>query len=120
MVDEQVLEELRASVGDDTSFVRDLIEAYLTDSAEQVVAIEAALAADDADALVRPAHTLKSSSATVGAVELSALARTLEKAGRSGTLGDAESAAAAQRLRDTSDATMAGLRAWMTGATADD
>jgi HPt (histidine-containing phosphotransfer) domain-containing protein len=120
MVDEQVLEELRASVGDDTSFLRDLIEAYLTDSAEQLAAIEAAVAADDAEALVRPAHTLKSSSATVGAMELSALARTLEMAGRDGTLGDAESAAAAQRLRSTSDTTVAGLRAWMSEAAADD
>ncbi|MGH2401139.1 MAG: Hpt domain-containing protein [Candidatus Limnocylindria bacterium] len=116
MVDEKVLEELRASVGGDTAFVRDLIEAYLADSAGQLEAIEAALAADDAEALVRPAHTLKSSSATVGAMDLSALARTLEMAGRAGSLGDAEARGAVERLRAAAEGTMAELRAWIAGA----
>ena len=116
MVDEKVLEELRASVGGDTAFVRDLIEAYLADSAGQLAAIEAALAADDAEALVRPAHTLKSSSATVGAMDLSALARTLEMAGRAGALDDPETRAAAERLAGASEATMSALRTWIAGA----
>ena len=71
-------------------FVRELVDAYVSDSAEQVAGIEAALAAGDADALVRPAHTLKSSSATLGAMELSATARTLEMAARAGDLSDAD------------------------------
>ena len=116
MVDDKVLEELRASVGGDTGFVRDLIEAYLTDSAAQLDAIEAALGDGDAEALVRPAHTLKSSSATLGAMELSTLARTLEMAGRSGSLGDAETTGAAEALRGTADAAATGLRAWIAGA----
>jgi HPt (histidine-containing phosphotransfer) domain-containing protein len=116
MVNEKVLEELRASVGGDTAFVNDLIEAYLADSAGQLERIDAALAADDAKALVRPAHTLKSSSATVGAMDLSSLARTLEMAGRSGSLDDAETRAAGERLRGASDATMTALRNWMAGA----
>jgi HPt (histidine-containing phosphotransfer) domain-containing protein len=115
VVDEKVLEELRASVGGDTGFVRDLIDAYVTDSAGQLEAIEEALAADDAEALVRPAHTLKSSSATVGAMDLSSLARTLEMAGRSGSLGDTETRAAAEGLRDASDATVTALRTWVAG-----
>ena len=116
MVDEHVLEELHASVERDTGFVRDLIEAYLVDSAEQLEAIEAALGAEDAEALVRPAHTLKSSSATVGAMEVSALARTLEMAGRSGSLGDGEARRAAEALRSATDATATALRAWIAGA----
>ncbi len=116
MVDEKVLQELQASVGGDRGFVRDLIDAYVTDSAGQLEAIEAALAAGDAEALVRPAHTLKSSSATVGAMDLSSLARTLEMAGRFGTLGDAETRAAAEQLRGAADATMTGLRTWIDGA----
>ena len=115
MVDEKVLEELQASVGGDRGFVRDLIDAYVADSAGQLEAIEAALAAGDAEALVRPAHTLKSSSATVGAMDLSSLARTLEMAGRSGTLGDAETRAAAGGLRDASDAAVRALRTWVAG-----
>lgn len=116
MVDEHVLEELHASVEGDTGFVRDLIEAYLVDSAEQLEAIESALGAEDAEALVRPAHTLKSSSATVGAMEVSALARTLEMAGRSGSLGDGEARRAAEALRGATDATATALRAWVAGA----
>ena len=116
MVDDKVLEELRASVGGDTGFVRDLIEAYLADSAGQLDAIETALKEGDAEALVRPAHTLKSSSATLGAMELSALARTLEMAGRSGSLGDAETTGAAEALRGTAEAAANELREWMAGA----
>ncbi len=116
MVDEKVLDELRASVGDDDDFVRDLIEAFLSDSGAQLDAIEAALKAGDAEALVRPAHTLKSSSATVGAMELSAAARTLEMAGRSGSLSDEATRAAGATVRGVADTTMASLRAWMARA----
>jgi HPt (histidine-containing phosphotransfer) domain-containing protein len=116
MVDEHVLEELHASVEGDTGFVRDLIEAYLVDSEEQLEAIEAALGVEDAEALVRPAHTLKSSSATVGAMDVSALARTLEMAGRSGSVGDDETRRAAEVLRGATEATATALRAWIAGA----
>jgi HPt (histidine-containing phosphotransfer) domain-containing protein len=70
VLDEGVLVELAESVGGDRGFVVELIEAFLSDGAQQVTAIDAAHAADDAEALVRPAHTLKSSSATVGAMRL--------------------------------------------------
>jgi two-component system, sensor histidine kinase and response regulator len=86
IVDERVLAELMASTGDDIAFVRELVETYLADTPTQLEAMTAAVDADDADALVRPAHTLKSSSATVGAMRLSAVARELEMAGRSGGL----------------------------------
>ena len=46
--------------------------------------ILAAAAAGEAAALVRPAHTLKSSSASLGAMRLSAIARAIEEAGRTG------------------------------------
>jgi HPt (histidine-containing phosphotransfer) domain-containing protein len=116
VVDERVLTELRASVRGDTAFVRELVEAYLADSAELIEAIEAALANADADALVKPAHTLKSSSATLGAMSLSATARALEMAARSGTLDDEETGSAAERIRPEWEAAVAALRTWMDGA----
>ncbi len=72
-------------------------------------ALDAAIAAGDVAALGRPAHTRKSSSASVGAMRLAALARTIEETGRSGNLdGQAERVA---EVRATWDATLAALRA---------
>lgn len=86
ILDEGVLTELTESTGGDIVFVRELIETYLADTPVQLDAMTAAVEADDAEALVRPAHTLKSSSATVGAMRLSSVARELEMAGRTGSL----------------------------------
>lgn len=52
-------------------------------------AIERAVAAGDAEALVLPAHSLKSSSANVGAMDVSALAKRLEFMGRENSMGEA-------------------------------
>jgi HPt (histidine-containing phosphotransfer) domain-containing protein len=92
IVDEAVLNEVMAATGSDAEFVQELIETYLADTPAQLEAMTAAVEADDATALVRPAHTLKSSSATVGAMRLSSVARELEMAGRSGTLEPATGA----------------------------
>jgi HPt (histidine-containing phosphotransfer) domain-containing protein len=54
-----------------------------------------AAAAGDAAAMVRPAHSLKSTSANVGAVALAELCRSLEADGRSGTIVDAAGRVAA-------------------------
>lgn len=112
VLNERVLDELRASVEGDRGFVVDLIEAYLVDGEIHVADAEAAIAAGDLDALVRPAHTLKSSSATVGAEHLVTLARALELAGRNAASAEA-GASHATALRaawtDTADA----LRAWI-------
>lgn len=116
VIDDGVLAELRASVENDMAFVRELVDAYIVDSAGCVDAIEAAVAADDAAALVRPAHTLKSSSATVGALPLSATARTLEAAARAGTLDDDGTQAAAARIRGEWGASSTALRAWLADA----
>jgi HPt (histidine-containing phosphotransfer) domain-containing protein len=112
VLDEAVLGELSASVQGDRAFVVELINAYLADGPAQVDAIEAAVAADDAGALVRPAHTLKSSSATVGAQRLAAASRELEMAGRSGSLLATSSATVAS-LRAEWEAAVAALREWI-------
>jgi HPt (histidine-containing phosphotransfer) domain-containing protein len=114
ILDQSVLADLGASVNDDRAFVVELIEAFLSDGAQQVTAIDAAHAADDAEALVRPAHTLKSSSATVGAMRLSATARDLEMRGRSGALAD-DTAARVERLHADWNASSEALRSWVSG-----
>ena len=111
VLDATVLSELSGSVGGDREFVVELIRTFLSDGAEQVEAIDAAVAAGDDRALVRPAHTLKSSSATLGASRVSATARTLEMAGRSGSLG-ASVAEDVESLHAEWEAAASALLAW--------
>ena len=111
VLDHAVIAELSASVEEDRSFVVELINAYLVDGPAQVDAIEAAVEADDAAALVRPAHTLKSSSATVGALRLAAASRDLEMAARSGSV--VRTSPAAVGLRAEWEAAAAALAGWV-------
>jgi HPt (histidine-containing phosphotransfer) domain-containing protein len=84
VLDRAVVNELRDSVGGDEAFVRELVDAYLAESPGYLNALEMAAAAGDAAAVVRPAHTLKSSSAAVGAMRLAALSKQVEFAAREG------------------------------------
>jgi HPt (histidine-containing phosphotransfer) domain-containing protein len=110
-LDPAVLAALRDSVGGDDAFVADLVETYLGDGATQVAAIERAVGLGDAGELVRPAHTLKSASLTVGAMRLGELSRALEQRGRSGELDGAAVDAAEARVEW--DAVVAALRGWL-------
>lgn len=83
VLDLAVLGELRASVGDD-EFVRELVRTYVEEALPALVSMADAANAGNAEGLVRPAHTLKSTSAIVGALRLSAICRKLEGAGRNG------------------------------------
>ncbi|HET7520217.1 MAG TPA: Hpt domain-containing protein [Candidatus Limnocylindria bacterium] len=106
-----VLAELLESTGDDVEFVRELLDTYLAETPEHMAAIRQAIEADDAAALVRPAHTLKSSSATLGAMRMSAIGRELEMAGRSGSL-EAEAHGMLPDAEATWDLTVAAVRGW--------
>jgi HPt (histidine-containing phosphotransfer) domain-containing protein len=112
VLDEEVLGELLSSTDGDVDFVRELVEIYLADVPVQITGIADALEADDAAALVRPAHTLKSASATVGAMRLSAVARELEMAGRSGSL-DAGARSGLADARSEVDAVRAAMAGWL-------
>jgi HPt (histidine-containing phosphotransfer) domain-containing protein len=114
VLDATVLDELAASVGGDRTFVVELIQAYLADGAVQVETIVAAVAAGTPDAIVRPAHTLKSSSATLGAARLAARSRTLEQAGRTATLERDANGMGVAALRADWEAAAAALRDWVT------
>ena len=97
-IDRPTYDALLKMTGDDHAFVDDLIDTYLADAVDQLAALDAAIEAADATALTRPAHSLKSSSLNVGALELGRLGRELEEQGRAGQLdGAAERVAAAHR-----------------------
>ena len=94
-LDAATLEALIEAVGGDRSFLAELIDAYLSDAADMVAGLEAAAASASVEDLVRPAHTLKSNSANLGALRLAALCRSLEADARAGAVADPTSRVAA-------------------------
>ena len=73
------------------SELADIVDTYLRDTAMQIAAMSAALAQGDLEGLRRCAHSLKSSSASVGAVAVQSASQALEAHGRiSAGLGEAE------------------------------
>ncbi len=79
ILDRVVLEELYEIMDED--FVA-ILESYLANAPRLMNGIKTAIQSGDLEALVTSAHPLKSSSANVGAVQLSVLARELELKGR--------------------------------------
>ena len=87
-LDPSAMARLLEITGDDVAFVDELVDTFLDDATTQVDALRAAAAADDAEAAVRPAHSLKSSSTNVGATRLADLTRAIEADGRAGHVPD--------------------------------
>ena len=69
----------------DEAFLAELIDAYLDDTPNRLRRMCAAIEIGDTAVCGQEAHTLKSSSANLGAVELSNLARHIETAARGAT-----------------------------------
>jgi two-component system sensor histidine kinase/response regulator len=88
-LDAEAFQHLLDITGGDLAFVDELIDTYLDDATVQLHAMREAAAAGDGEAMIRPAHSLKSSSANVGAVAVQEACRSLEADGRSGTIPDA-------------------------------
>lgn len=80
VIDEAVMQELLTTLGGDTASLAELVDSFLEDTAE-LVAEAQATAETDPDAFRRAVHSLKTTSATFGAMELSDLCRTLEHDG---------------------------------------
>lgn len=89
-------------------FALEMLAMFETTSAGALAAIDAALAAGDRATLLRNVHSLKSASAQIGALALSALAGHCEQLLRSGGDAAAEWSAA---LRQSHDRALVSLRA---------
>jgi len=87
MIDRGVLDNLREVVEDEFGKI---LQGFIDHVPVLQGELDEGLASGDVARLVRPAHSLKSSSANVGAMRLSGLARTVEHASRE---GDMETAA---------------------------
>jgi len=83
LLDTDILDDLHAMLGDE---VDRLIDVFLDDTPRLVQALENAAAGPDYDALRDAAHSLKSSSANLGAMSLSAAAKRVELAAREKSL----------------------------------
>jgi HPt (histidine-containing phosphotransfer) domain-containing protein len=85
VIDLKTFNLLKESMGEE--IVPALVTTFLRDAAAQIAQMREAVAASDADSFRRAAHSLKSSAATMGASDLSALARELEVMGQNKDLG---------------------------------
>jgi len=83
VIDHEVLDELRAVLGGE---VDRLIDVFLDDTPQLIIKLEAAAFGPDFDALREAAHSLKSSSANLGAMALSGAAKRVELGARLKTL----------------------------------
>ena len=97
MIDETVIATLKASLGDNGAVVQQLIDMYISDSPPLVASAVDALERHDMEVLARAAHSLKSTSASMGATTVSSLARELELHAKHNEL--APSAAVLARLQ---------------------
>jgi CheY-like chemotaxis protein len=85
-LDTQVLQDFRNTMGSNASvYLAQLIDIYLEDSPNLLQAMGKAVSQTDVAAMTQAAHTLKSSSASLGAITLSKLCQELERMGNSKT-----------------------------------
>jgi HPt (histidine-containing phosphotransfer) domain-containing protein len=82
------LEQYRDTLGDE--FVIDLVHTFLDDSTRLAKEMEHMITIQDIDGFCRAAHSLKSTCATMGAIELSKKYEDLEYRGREEKLNDLE------------------------------
>jgi HPt (histidine-containing phosphotransfer) domain-containing protein len=89
-IDPVVFSDLRSLEGpDEPDFLKNLVRTFFDVFEHHAALMEEAIRQGAAEKLWKSAHTLKSSSANVGALELSRLCRELEAMGKTGKLDEA-------------------------------
>ena len=79
VLDMRVIADLRELGGvEDPGLLAELIELFLKDAPERIGEVESGLASGEIKLVERAAHTLKSSSANIGAVNLSDICKRIE------------------------------------------
>jgi HPt (histidine-containing phosphotransfer) domain-containing protein len=83
VLDMRILTELRELGGEeDPGLIAELIDIFLSDAPQRLQDISKGLATGDLQIVERAAHTLKSSSANIGAIGLSRICREMEQIAR--------------------------------------
>lgn len=84
-IDPSALDSYREIMGEEADkFVSEVLQTYQENSRMLLAQLDESLARGDVITFTRTAHTLKSSSATIGAVQVAALAKILEDITASG------------------------------------
>jgi len=82
-LDRCAIDELRELVDEDTpDFLTDLLDSFLTDARQYLAALESSNHSGDTAGVMAAAHTLKSSSANLGAMKLSQFCSEIEAIAR--------------------------------------
>jgi HPt (histidine-containing phosphotransfer) domain-containing protein len=87
-IDPEAIANLRdLNPGDNGEFLREIVSIYIEDTPKRIADLKACLASGDVQTFTRAAHTIKGSSANVGAQVLKAIAERLEMISRKDGLG---------------------------------
>lgn len=96
-LDRSVLEELREYSGEEQDLAEELIELFLEESPQQLLALQSALRNADSAEVERRSHRLKGSAGSIGAMRLREICEGLESAARTSP----------ERLAETADTEVA-------------
>ena len=102
------LDQLKQSIGDDTSLLLEVIDIFTDTGPAMLTAIKAALEAEDAQALENTAHALKGSAGNFGAQAVVRSSAALETLGNRGSLAGAQELL--EELEGELDAMLAALK----------
>jgi HPt (histidine-containing phosphotransfer) domain-containing protein len=87
-IDLEAISNLRElNPGDNGEFLREIVSIYIEDTPKRIADLKSCLASGDVTTFTRAAHTIKGSSANVGAQVLKAIAERLEAISRKDGLG---------------------------------
>jgi HPt (histidine-containing phosphotransfer) domain-containing protein len=87
ILDQETIDTLIGMTGED--FIQELVEAYIEDSPQLFTHMRSSLMNEDPEGFRRSAHSLKTSSASLGALDFSEHARELEMLGKNNNLSGA-------------------------------
>ena len=88
VIDLEAIKNLRAlNPGDRDEFLREIMGIFLADTPRRIIELEQSLAAGDTSRFSRAAHSIKGSSASLGAAALRAVAEQLERHSHQDGLG---------------------------------
>jgi len=86
IIDQAAFARFLDSLGGDVDFLSELVEAYLASSPELFASMRQAITTGEGPVLQRAAHSLKTGSASFGALAFAAHCKEVEDMGRTGAL----------------------------------